>query len=312
VSARRAGARLVALAPALVLCGCIGILVPTGSRRDPSLEAARWLGEREAAVSRAEVLLHLGEPQFAGEQGALFVYRWHDARALGFLCVGGYYSAACTPLSIDREFDLLLHFGADGLVTETELLSGLAMGEGSGTECTKRGLCVAGTAWRLGAPQPILDEERAEPADHVLYERDAAPDDRRWAAALGGNCSLAVLPHSAGLASVIVDGRFAGFASRDGWLGVWLQPGEHEIAVLDPGASADTLGVLNARAFACAAGERVVLTQASAGPFGLASGALTAGAPPSAENARRKRRYLNAWASAGSSLAAIEDAAPTR
>lgn len=273
------------------------MLVPTFSTRDPSLEAARWLGSRDGEISRAEVLLKLGEPQLAGDEHSLFVYRWHDTRALGFLCAGGYYAADCIGLSVEREFDLVLRFDPDGALAASEIASGLEMGDASGTACTKSGICVTGARGRVGSEPfsaiPLPDAERADEWSHLVFERAADP---RAGAAPEGRCLLAILPESAGIASVFVDGQLAGVASRDGWLRVLVEPGSHRIAILDPLVPQIPVTPVST-SLACRSGERVFVTQERAGFLGAYGITLKVGASLAPDpTAVRARRYLSTWA----------------
>lgn len=286
----------------LALGGCIGVVLPTFSKRDPGSDAARWLATRKQAATRAEVLLHFGAPDFASEPESLWVYRWHDPRAYGFFCVAAMPGGTCVALDYAREFDLVLRFGADGRLERMSLATGLERGTATRTTCTPDGLCVAGMADRLGRGAdwviPLLDLERAESRSHLVFERDVTPEDMPPPEV---GCRLAVLPASV-IASIFVDGVFAGLAARDGWLRLDVTAGEHVVAIRDvaqpPSASRHEASRLAGAAgqpgkLTCRDGERVFVEQAGAGLFGRAGGDVKVAQALEARAGRpRARRYL--------------------
>lgn len=99
--------------------GCV--VVPTsyhaaGSRQNLSHDEGQKL--TEGTTSKREVLLMLGEPEFASEDGRVLRYDWQKVKAIWF--AGGYYSAASG--AVEREYSLELTFDERNVLTKKEVL----------------------------------------------------------------------------------------------------------------------------------------------------------------------------------------------
>jgi hypothetical protein len=254
---------------ALLAAGCVVIPIP---RRDPTLPAARWLGAGDGALSREDVLLHLGEPDFAGDAEKVIIYRWHLVRALVF--VSGYTTGAFG--EVDKEHDLVLRFDPAGRLVSQEVAAGFEFGVLAQNVCTPSGICV-------GSGTPV--------SEHVVYEANAEPH----AESNGSACSIVFLPSEVDPASIWADGRLLGFANYQGWLGASLTPGPHRVAVMSPPTQGQRQ-VEKELAFTCDAGARlyVVQNRIANSFFSYGDGSLgLQGEPLPSELRSRARRYLN-------------------
>jgi hypothetical protein len=252
---------------ALLAAGCVVIPIP---RRDPTVAAAQWLAARDGAISREDVLLHLGEPDFAGDAEQVLIYRWHRLRALWF--VGGSGGAAAG--GVNKEHDLVLRFDPTGRLVSQEVAAGFEILP-SKTVCTPSGICVENST-----------------DDHFVYEANVEPH----AESNGSACSVVFLPSSrseSDPASIWADGRLLGFASYQGWLGASLSPGPHRVVVMSPPSLRQVVKELS---FSCDAGAQLYIVQQSTasffGVFGDGPLALQ-GEPLPSELRSRTRRYLN-------------------
>ena len=252
---------------ALLAAGCVVIPIP---RRDPTVAAAHWLAARAGAISREDVLLQLGEPDFAGDAEKVLIYRWHRVRALWF--VGGYGGAAGG--GVEKEHDLVLRFDPTGRLVGQEVAAGFEILPGK-TVCTPSGICVENST-----------------DDHFVYEANVEPH----AEPSGSACSVVFFPSGfsePGPASIWADGRLLGFASYPGWLGASLAPGPHRVAVM---SSPSQRQIVKELSFTCEAGARLYVVQQGIANifFSYGDGSLALqGEPLPSELRSRTRRYLN-------------------
>lgn len=99
--------------------GCV--VIPTsyhaaGSRENLSHDEDKNL--TEGATSKREVLMMLGEPEFASEDGKVLRYDWQKVKAIWV--AGGYYAAASG--AVEREYSLELTFDERNVLTKKEVL----------------------------------------------------------------------------------------------------------------------------------------------------------------------------------------------
>jgi len=252
---------------AVLAAGCVVIPIP---RRDPTIAATQWLAARDGAISREDVLLHLGEPDFAGDAEKVIIYRWHRLRALWF--VSGYTTAAFG--EVHKEHDLALRFDPTGRLVSQEVAAGFELGAAAQNMCTPSGICIENST-----------------DDHFVYEANVEPH----ADSNGSACSVVFLPSYSDPASIWADGRLIGFATYLGWLGASLSPGPHRVAVMSPPAPAERQ-VVKELSFSCDADARLyIVQQRTVGFWGsYGDGALALqGEPLPSELRSRTRRYLN-------------------
>lgn len=103
----------------LLASGCV--VIPTsyhsgGSRQNLSHDEEKKL--TEGTTSKREVLLMLGEPEFASEDGKVLRYDWQKVKAIWI--AGGYYSAASG--AVEREYSLELTFDERNVLAKKEVL----------------------------------------------------------------------------------------------------------------------------------------------------------------------------------------------
>ena len=99
--------------------GCV--VIPTsyhsgGSRQNLSHDEEKKL--TEGTTSKREVLLMLGEPEYASEDGRVLRYDWQKVKAIWL--AGGYYSAASG--AVEREYSLELTFDERNVLSKKEVL----------------------------------------------------------------------------------------------------------------------------------------------------------------------------------------------
>lgn len=117
---RRPAVFAVVLSMFVVLAsGCV--VIPTsyhgaGSRQNLSHDEEKKL--TEGTTSKREVLLMLGEPEFASEDGKVLRYDWQKVKAIWI--AGGYYSAASG--AVEREYSLELTFDERNVLAKKEVL----------------------------------------------------------------------------------------------------------------------------------------------------------------------------------------------
>jgi hypothetical protein len=102
------------LGAALVLAGCVIIPVnyyPSGSRHNLTEDTERSL--HPGIMTREEVLLLLGEPDYIWEDGQRLGYAWGKVRAIVAVALGYGQGAAGT---VERTYLLQVWFDADGHV----------------------------------------------------------------------------------------------------------------------------------------------------------------------------------------------------
>lgn len=120
---RLAGMVLVATAM-LASMGCLIWPFPTGDllsgrgRIQPEYSAPLEIGK----ATRDDVLLRLGEPDEVLNAGAVYIYRWTEAR--GFIAFGGYGGAVAIPFPGHRH--LRLEFNAESRLTQARFGKGVA------------------------------------------------------------------------------------------------------------------------------------------------------------------------------------------
>lgn len=111
---------VLALAGALLLCGCLVIPVnyyAMGSRQNVRHETAESL--RPGVTSRDEVFLMLGEPDLVSEDGLRLGYAWTKVRAIWFVAT----TSGSGGGEILRSHLLQVRFDTNDLVTEIQVLN---------------------------------------------------------------------------------------------------------------------------------------------------------------------------------------------
>jgi hypothetical protein len=101
------------LALSLLIFGCIYIPTPalsTGECCEISSNFADWI--KPGKSTRAEILLHFGDPEKRLEDDKFFVYGWEKTH--GYVFIGAYVTGVAIPTN-NRHF-LLIEFDADGIV----------------------------------------------------------------------------------------------------------------------------------------------------------------------------------------------------
>ncbi len=264
---------------------CLVVPLPP---HDPSLAAARWLAEAGVSASREDILLHLGGPDLVRENETIFVYIWHDPRLFWIIAVGapgGGVGGGAAGGVIEKEFAVILELDPNGGLKRHAVASHLLSPRG----CTPSGLCVEDSP---NAPfWVLLEEERLERGDHLIYERHRGPRGPSWLAKHPDRCGLYVFPHGLSVGVVHIDSRFAGFASGAGFLRLPVPPGTHDVSVAHMAGSPLILKAETLRVACPAAGERFVV-QRGAGFLDLEAGRLEL--VPAEQVPNRTRRFLHA------------------
>jgi hypothetical protein len=117
---RITGPLLVAVLCAIVLAGCLIIPVDyhaTGSRQNVTAESTNAL--RLQATTREEILLALGEPDFASEDGRRFGYLWTKVKAIWVVAS---YGGAGAGGEITRSYLLETSFDPSNRLSDVRLL----------------------------------------------------------------------------------------------------------------------------------------------------------------------------------------------
>ncbi len=70
-------------------------------------------------TTRAEVVLTLGEPEYAAGGDKFFIYSWERLYGVFIICSWGY--AACGGIPVTKEFFLLIEFDEEGYMTRYEI-----------------------------------------------------------------------------------------------------------------------------------------------------------------------------------------------
>ena len=135
----------------MLLCGCI--VVPVGEKPPFREEVVDEIPVDK--VSRADVLMLLGAPDWVHEGESVLVYQDHQVHAVWLAILGGYYAAGIIGSSIDTLHLLVLEFDdtnrlrrAEPLRAGTSFLSSFSDSKVQGTRsskpvCTSWGLCLS-------------------------------------------------------------------------------------------------------------------------------------------------------------------------
>jgi hypothetical protein len=116
--------RAAVLLAALSLPGCLVLPVPTpehglvSGTGIVSEEETRLL--EPGRTTRADVLLHFGQPALSRCQEQVLVYHWAVAHGWLIVAVGGPYAAAVVPIPIPKSYLVLFAFDADGRLAHVE------------------------------------------------------------------------------------------------------------------------------------------------------------------------------------------------
>jgi hypothetical protein len=135
--ARAAGARAGRLPPlllmlTLLMSGCVVVPIPA-NRLDPAVrsnvtpQTVNHLGAGD--VSRAEVLLQLGEPDEVSQEERQFRYHTERVKWDVLWLLSGGYSATGGDIEVKKLYDLVLRFDDRGKLVEGSWLEGWLSGK---------------------------------------------------------------------------------------------------------------------------------------------------------------------------------------
>lgn len=121
----------------LLCTGCILIPIP---HEESTLAVRPGISHPDHArfiqadvTTRTDVLLQLGEPDFAWDHDRIFLYHWSTTDFAVLWAVGGYGSGNAGVYDLPKDHDLLIQFNSAGRVCRSEIVHGAKIDELSRT-----------------------------------------------------------------------------------------------------------------------------------------------------------------------------------